>query len=67
MCQPDQRQLLRGPHLLDGFTRLGLVHETFETAVTWDRLWEFHEDVLAAVRQAGRQACGPVARSNTNL
>ena len=49
---------LRGPHLRDGLVRLGLVHETFETAVTWDRFWEFHEGVLAAARQAVVQACG---------
>jgi alkyldihydroxyacetonephosphate synthase len=49
---------LRGPHLRDGFTRLGLVHETFETAITWDRFWEFHRGVLAAVEQAVRSACG---------
>jgi alkyldihydroxyacetonephosphate synthase len=49
---------LRGPHLRDGLARLGLVTETFETAVTWDRFWEFHEGVLAATRRAMRQACG---------
>jgi alkyldihydroxyacetonephosphate synthase len=49
---------LRGPHLRDAFVRLGLVTETFETAVTWDRFGEFHEGVLAAVRQAMDQACG---------
>jgi alkyldihydroxyacetonephosphate synthase len=49
---------LRGPYVRDGLTRLGLVSETFETAVTWDRFWEFHEGVLAAARQAVRQACG---------
>jgi alkyldihydroxyacetonephosphate synthase len=49
---------LRGPHLRDGLTRLGLVNETFETAVTWDRFWEFHEGVLAGARRAVRQACG---------
>src|SRR6516225_1214552 len=49
---------LRGPHLRDGLTRLGLVSETFETAVTWDRFWEFHDGVLAATRQAVDRACG---------
>jgi alkyldihydroxyacetonephosphate synthase len=49
---------LRGPHLRDGFVRLGLVAETFETAITWDRFWEFHQGVLAAVEQAVRRACG---------
>ena len=46
---------LRGGHLRDGLVRLGLISETFETAVTWDRFWEFHEGVLAATRQAVRQ------------
>jgi alkyldihydroxyacetonephosphate synthase len=49
---------LRGPHLRDAFVRLGLVTETFETAVTWDRFGEFHEGVLAAVRRAMDRACG---------
>jgi alkyldihydroxyacetonephosphate synthase len=49
---------LRGPHLRDAFVRLGLVTETFETAVTWDRFGGFHEGVVAAVRQAMDQACG---------
>ena len=49
---------LRGPHLRDALVRLGLVCETFETAVTWDRFWEFHEGVLAAVRQALDRVCG---------
>ena len=49
---------LRGPHLRDAVVRLGLVAETFETAVTWDRFAEFHEGVLAAVRQAIDRACG---------
>ncbi|MBV9092848.1 MAG: FAD-binding oxidoreductase [Streptosporangiaceae bacterium] len=49
---------LRGPHLRDALTRLGVVHETFETAITWDRFWDFHEGVLAAAAQAVRRACG---------
>jgi len=49
---------LRGPHLRDGLVQLGLVAETFETAITWDRFWEFHEGVLAAARKAVTQACG---------
>lgn len=49
---------LRGPHLRDAFARLGLIHETFETAVTWDRFWEFHEGVLEAARAAMRETCG---------
>ena len=47
---------LRGPHTRDAMAQLGLIHETFETAVTWDRFAEFHEGVLAAVR-AGARGC----------
>ena len=54
---------LRGPHIRDAMARLGLVHETFETAITWDRFWDFHEGVLRAVREAVRAACGRVAIS----
>ncbi len=49
---------LHGPHLRDGFARLGLIHETFESAVTWDRFAEFHAGVLAAARRALHDACG---------
>jgi alkyldihydroxyacetonephosphate synthase len=38
--------------------QLGLVHETFETAVTWDRFWDFHEGVSAAVKGAVDEVCG---------
>ena len=55
---------LRGPHVRDAMAQLGLVHETFETAVTWDRFWEFHEGVLTAVKEAVREACGGGAISS---
>lgn len=55
---------LRGPHIRDAFARLGLVHETFETAITWDRFWEFHRGVLSAARDAMREACGGGAISS---
>ena len=37
---------MRGGHLRDGLVRLGLISETFETAITWDRFWEFHESLF---------------------
>ncbi len=54
---------LRGPHVRDGMARLGLVHETFETAVTWDRFWDLHEGVWNAVRRALDEICGGGALS----
>jgi alkyldihydroxyacetonephosphate synthase len=49
---------LRAPHLRDGLVRLGVISETFETAVTWDRFADLHASVTAAVEQATREGCG---------
>ena len=37
---------------------LGLVHDTFETAITWDRWPELDRSVRAAVSEALRRVCG---------
>jgi len=49
---------IRGGHFHDAFVRLGLVQETFETAITWDRFPEFHAGVLEATRGALAEQCG---------
>lgn len=51
---------LRAPYLRDAMVQFGLVNETFETAITWDRF----EDFVTQVRQAATAAllsagCGP--------
>jgi alkyldihydroxyacetonephosphate synthase len=43
---------LRAPYLRDTFVAIGVLSETFETAITWDRFEAFHEQVLATVRDA---------------
>ncbi|HEX4929291.1 MAG TPA: FAD-linked oxidase C-terminal domain-containing protein, partial [Gaiellaceae bacterium] len=53
-----RQAFLRGPHLRDALVQLGLIAETFETAVTWDRFELLHAGVLAAVREAVERACG---------
>ena len=45
---------LRAPYIRDGLVRLGLVNETFETAITWERFDGFVDDLLEATRQALR-------------
>lgn len=54
---------LRGPYLRDAMVQLGLVAETFETAVTWDRFWELHHGIKQAATEAMRQAGGGGAMS----
>ncbi len=49
---------LRGPYLKEGYTRLGVIRETFETACTWDRFPEFHAEVMETTRKAVEQECG---------
>ena len=49
---------LLAPYLRDTFVACGVLSETFETAVTWDRFEEFHASVIAAARKAVAEVCG---------
>jgi alkyldihydroxyacetonephosphate synthase len=57
---------LRAPYLRDVFVAMGVLSETFETAITWERFAAFHEQVTAAAEQAmravGAQAGGVSCR-----
>ncbi|HET6997297.1 MAG TPA: FAD-binding oxidoreductase [Solirubrobacterales bacterium] len=46
---------LLAPYLRDTFVACGVLSETFETAVTWDRFEEFHASVM-------EEACSAVAK-----
>ena len=49
---------LRAPYVRDIFVAMGVLSETFETAITWDRFPGFHERVMAAARAAGEGVSG---------
>ncbi|HSC02491.1 MAG TPA: FAD-binding oxidoreductase [Solirubrobacteraceae bacterium] len=49
---------LRAPYLRDVFIAIGVLSETFETAITWERFPQFHERLLTAVGDAVRDTCG---------
>jgi alkyldihydroxyacetonephosphate synthase len=49
---------LLAPYLRDTFVACGVLSETFETAITWDRLEEFHADVMEATRKAVAEVSG---------
>ena len=49
---------IRAPYLREVTIAQGLMHDTFETAVTWDRFHDFHADVMEATRKAIRAATG---------
>jgi alkyldihydroxyacetonephosphate synthase len=49
---------LRAPYLRNTFVAMGVLSETFETSVTWDRFESFHSSVLGAARNAVSEVCG---------
>ena len=49
---------LAAPYLRDTFVALGVLSDTFETAITWDRFAGFHEQVTDTARAAIAAACG---------
>jgi alkyldihydroxyacetonephosphate synthase len=49
---------VRAPYLRDTFVAMGVLSETFETAITWDRFETFHARVLEAASEAVLEACG---------
>jgi alkyldihydroxyacetonephosphate synthase len=53
---------LRMPYLRDLLLRLGVLSDTFETAITWDRFPAFHEAVTGATREALGEPCRVTCR-----
>ncbi len=49
---------LRVPYLRDTFVAMGVISETFETAVTWDRFAALHETVIERTTAAVHEVCG---------
>ena len=49
---------LRAPYLRDTFVACGVISDTFETAITWDRFPQFHASVMEAAERAVRDVCG---------
>jgi alkyldihydroxyacetonephosphate synthase len=49
---------LRAPYLRDTFVAIGVLSETFETAITWERFPSFHHTVLSAATSAVHEICG---------
>jgi alkyldihydroxyacetonephosphate synthase len=49
---------LRAPYVRDIFVAMGVLSETFETAITWDRFPRFHERITAAARAAVEDVSG---------
>ena len=48
---------LFAPYLRDTFVACGVLSETFETAITWDRFEDFHAVAMEAVRAKVAEVC----------
>jgi alkyldihydroxyacetonephosphate synthase len=53
---------LRMPYVRDMLVRLGILSDTFESAITWERLPAFHEAVVGATRAALGEPCRVTCR-----
>ncbi len=53
---------LFAPYLRDTFVACGVLSETFETAIVWERFEEFHSATLDAVRARVGEVCNAPAR-----
>jgi alkyldihydroxyacetonephosphate synthase len=49
---------LAAPYLRDTFVACGVLSDTFETAITWERFPGFHSRVMESARRAIASACG---------
>jgi len=52
---------LLAPYLRDTFVACGVLSETFETAITWDRFEDFHASVMETAREAVAEVSGAPA------
>ena len=52
---------LGAPYLRDTFVACGVLSDTFETAITWDRFEEFHSTVMEAARAKVAEVCAVAA------
>ena len=49
---------IRMPYYRDAMVGMGMISETFETAITWERFPAFHERIMAETEKAVREVCG---------
>jgi alkyldihydroxyacetonephosphate synthase len=52
---------LFAPYLRDSMVACGILSDTFETAITWDRFPDFHAEVMETARKAVANASGAPA------
>jgi hypothetical protein len=54
---------IRMPYAMERLILRGVINDTFETAITWERFEEFHDAIKAATGNAIRETTGRRGRS----
>ena len=49
---------LNAPYLMDVLVSMGMVSDTFETSITWDRFENFHNQIMETASKAVAKICG---------
>jgi alkyldihydroxyacetonephosphate synthase len=49
---------IRMPYVWEALIAMGMITETYESAITWDRFPEFHETVMSEAKRAMQRICG---------
>jgi len=52
-----RQSFLGAPYLRDALVGMGMISETFETAITWDRFAAFHVAVMGRAEEAVQRVC----------
>ena len=58
---------IRMPYAMERLILRGVINDTFETAITWDRFEAFHDAIKAATENAIRQATGAAGPGHVPL
>jgi len=58
MANSWKRSFFDAPYLHTSLVSMGVIVDTFETACTWDRFQETHQDIIRSVRAAMQRATG---------
>jgi alkyldihydroxyacetonephosphate synthase len=53
-----RQAFLGAPYIRDALVGMGVLTETFETAITWERFESFHTEVMSTTEEAVRRVCG---------
>jgi len=56
-----RNSFIKAPYLRESFVRRGIVQDTFETAITWDKSYEFIEEVKKQTSAAIKEISGKPA------